>query len=154
MGDESDDVSETSSQKQSYNDVFIENESDKSFSCCSRKCGVVICAFCEKIMHKSCAKRMEYIKFIDEFHINCCQSSENIRTLLQKSEVEIDDQGINLDQTGASNSEKQTPHTKEPEVVWTKVQKKKSEKQKSNLLCMGSRQVNPESKIRGALRRK
>ncbi|KAK9876173.1 hypothetical protein WA026_011290 [Henosepilachna vigintioctopunctata] len=253
MGYESDDVSEM---RCCSSDV-----------CCSRKCGVVICAFCEKIMHKFCAKRMEYIKFIFEFHMNCCQSCENIGTLLQKSEVEIllesanenneilkvnnalllhriqefesntsviqkkankhhesidnsfehkveiprikidkindclpeavtgdsrnlrtteniyssnsatgnlsnsnkstkksvikqihkVDQGINLDQTGASNSKKQTPHTKEPEeVVWTKVQKKKSEKQKqkSNLLCMGSRQFNPESKIRGALRRK
>lgn len=75
MADESDDVSDAGSQKQIYSEV---NDENKNYACCSKRCSVVLCTFCDKIMHKNCAKKMENVKFIDGFHVNCCQSYENV----------------------------------------------------------------------------
>lgn len=78
MADESDDVSEAGSQKHINSDVFEGIKVEKNYACCSKKCSVVICTFCDEIMHKSCAKKMENVKFIDGFHVNCCESYENM----------------------------------------------------------------------------
>lgn len=89
MGDESDDASETGSQNVENIGSSLNTKVEGSFDCCSRKCSVYVCVFCEKVFHKSCMKRMENVKRIDSFHVNCCQSQEIVERLPRRSDGEI-----------------------------------------------------------------
>ncbi|KAK9873267.1 hypothetical protein WA026_021756 [Henosepilachna vigintioctopunctata] len=88
MADESDDASEASSQKLNNNECINDQKIDKSFACCARKCTFFVCAVCEKIFHRFCARK-ENIRFIGGYFINCCQQQESDnRIISQKSEKE------------------------------------------------------------------